>query len=186
MVVRHRLTWPSIRRPSIGFFHPTRSRPGVSRRKAAMPSHYPPDRSACMRKDGPSDQRYRIAGGKLLYSQHRDVRFPHLYELPTHALVHSRDFIKNILVHVVDTTVDARVIRAEFVDSLSVPLGPNELMETYGILFAVNPCVSTANKSTIPGLFELKPGTVVFAWPLRDDGVYREEDDIVEGWCLDG
>ena len=108
-----------------------------------MPSHYPPDRSACMHKDGPSDQRYRIAGGKLLYDQHRDIRFPHLYELPMHALVHSRNFIKNILVHVVDTTVDARVIRTEFIDTLSVPLGLNKLMEAYGILLVVNPCVST-------------------------------------------
>lgn len=36
------------------------------------------------------------------------------------------------------------------------------------------------------GLFELEPGTIVFARPLREDGIYKEEDDIVEGWCLDG
>jgi hypothetical protein len=26
----------------------------------------------------------------------------------------------------------------------------------------------------------------LFARPLTEDGVYREEDDIVEAWCLDG
>lgn len=32
----------------------------------------------------------------------------------------------------------------------------------------------------------MKPGTILFARPLREDGIYREEDDIVESWCLDG
>ena len=36
------------------------------------------------------------------------------------------------------------------------------------------------------GLLELKPGTILFACPLTVDGVYHEEDDIVEAWCLDG
>jgi len=31
----------------------------------------------------------------------------------------------------------------------------------------------------------MKPGTILFARPLREDGNYREEDDIVESWCLD-
>jgi len=36
------------------------------------------------------------------------------------------------------------------------------------------------------GLLELKPGTILFARPLTEDGVYQEENDIVEAWCLDG
>ena len=36
------------------------------------------------------------------------------------------------------------------------------------------------------GLLELEPGTILFARPLREDGIYREEDDIAESWCLDG
>lgn len=36
------------------------------------------------------------------------------------------------------------------------------------------------------GLLELKPGTILFARPLREDGIYLEENDIVESWCLDG
>ena len=38
----------------------------------------------------------------------------------------------------------------------------------------------------IPGLFELECGAILFARPLREDGEYREEDDIVESWCLNG
>jgi hypothetical protein len=36
------------------------------------------------------------------------------------------------------------------------------------------------------GLLELEPGTILFARPLTEDGVYLEEDDIAEAWCLDG
>lgn len=38
----------------------------------------------------------------------------------------------------------------------------------------------------LAGLFELKPGTILFARPLREDGIYNEENDIAEAWCLDG
>ena len=36
------------------------------------------------------------------------------------------------------------------------------------------------------GLFELTPGTILFARPLTGDGIYLEENDIAEAWCLDG
>lgn len=36
------------------------------------------------------------------------------------------------------------------------------------------------------GLLELEPGTILFARPLRKDGIYLEEHDIVVSWCLDG
>ena len=45
---------------------------------------------------------------------------------------------------------------------------------------------TTADNLLFLGLFELEPGTIVFAWPFREDGVYDKKDDIVEGWCLDG
>jgi hypothetical protein len=32
------------------------------------------------------------------------------------------------------------------------------------------------------GLFELEPGTILFARPLMEDGIYHEEHDIVEAW----
>jgi hypothetical protein len=149
-----------------------------------MPAPHLTDCSACMNRDGPSDHRYQVPGGTLSYSPKRDARFPYLYAVPAHALVHSPEYITKILVHVVDTSIDARVARAKFEKTLSVPLGPNALMASHGssrlfsfYLFPTDPCL---------GLFELEPGTIVFARPLREDGIYKEEDDIVEGWCLDG
>ena len=92
----------------------------------------PPNRSTHMHKDGPTDPCFHVAGGKLLYSPHRDARFPYLYTVLTHELVHSPKYLTNILVHVVDTLVDARIDHAKFANTLSVPLGPNVLMEKYG------------------------------------------------------
>ena len=85
-----------------------------------------------MTKDGPVDHRFQILGGTLKYNTKRDARFPYLYEIPTHALVHNPKYIKTILIHVVDTSVEALVTRAKFEKTLSVPLGPNAVMDNYG------------------------------------------------------
>lgn len=97
-----------------------------------MAAIHPSNCSTHMHKDGPTNPRFHVAGGKLLYSPHRDTHFPYLYTVPTHELVHSPKYLTKILVHVVDTSVDARVDRAKFANTLSVPLGPNVLMEKYG------------------------------------------------------
>jgi hypothetical protein len=99
-----------------------------------MPATYPADRSTYMSKEGPTDPRFRILGGELLYHPKRDGRFPYLYRIPTHALVHSPDHFKTILIRVVDTSVEARIRSAQFEQKLSVPLGPNALMDEYGTL----------------------------------------------------
>lgn len=99
-----------------------------------MPANYPLDRSAFMSQEGPSDPQFRIPGGVLLYHPQRDARFPYIYRLSTHALVHSPDHFNTILIRVVDTSVKARISRAQFDKTLSVPLGPNALMNEYGRL----------------------------------------------------
>jgi len=104
-----------------------------------MPAHstipiYPIDRSACMLEDGPIDHRFQITGGTLLYKPERDSRFPYIYSIPTHPLVHSPNYIKTILIHVVDTSIDARIARANYEKTLSVPLGPDGNMDSYGQL----------------------------------------------------
>lgn len=90
-----------------------------------------------MRQDGPSDRRFHITGGILLCHPQRDAHFPYLYRVSTHALVHSPNFFKTILVRVVDTSVDARSRCGQFNDTLSVPLGPNSLMSQYGALLRI-------------------------------------------------
>ena len=152
-------------------------------------SAYPIDCSSCMTEDGPEDDRFQIPGGTLLYNAGRDERFPYIYKLTTHALVHAPEFIKTILVHIVDTSIEERIRQAKFIKTLSVPLGPDAIMNNYGpfhnlnllfIIFEFHFYISMA------GLLELEPGTILFARPLREDGVYLEENDIAEAWCLDG
>ena len=97
-----------------------------------MEPRFPRDCSAFMNKEGPADPLFRIANGKLLYSATRDARFPYIYEIPTHSQVHCPQHIRKILIHVVNTSKSARIAHAKFADTLSVPLGPNELMAKYG------------------------------------------------------
>lgn len=98
-----------------------------------MPDFYPIDRTTCMNEEGPSDPRFRVHGGRLQYHPMRDSRFPYLYSVPTHALVHSPQYIKTILVHIVNTSCEARIECAKFDCTLSVPLGPNALMKEHGM-----------------------------------------------------
>ena len=98
-----------------------------------MPASYPVDRNTCMKEDGPTDPRFRVEGGHLQYHPKRDSRFPYLYSLSTHALVHSPQYIRKILIRIVDTSLEARIKCAKFDRTLSVPLGPNTLMKEYGM-----------------------------------------------------
>ena len=88
-----------------------------------------------MTNDGPTDRRFRIPGGILQYQPERDARFPYIYEIATHALVHALDQVNTIWIHVVDTSMDARIARARFEKTLSVPLGPNAFMDNRGQYF---------------------------------------------------
>ena len=67
-----------------------------------------------------------------MYHPLRDARFPYIYRISTHALVNSPEHFKTILIRVVDTSIKARISRAQFDKTLSVPLGPNSLMNEYG------------------------------------------------------
>ena len=97
-----------------------------------MPESYPLDCSTYMSEEGPADRRFHIPGGILQYHPKRDSRFPYLYRIPTHALVHSPDQFRIILIRIVDTSVEARICCGQFDKTLSVPLGPNTLMDEYG------------------------------------------------------
>ena len=122
---RNALVFPSL---LIGFPLP---RPDL----LPIPAFYPIDRTSCMNKDGPDDVRFRVHGGELQYLPNRNSRFPYVYSLPMHALLHSSQYIKKILIHIVDMSYEACVEHAKFDRTLSVPLGPNDLMKEYGALF---------------------------------------------------
>ena len=85
-----------------------------------------------MTNNGPADGHFKIPGGTLQYNAKRDVRFPSIYEISTHSLVHSPEYVKTIWIHIVDTSIEARKTRAEFEKTLSVPLGPDAFMNHYG------------------------------------------------------
>ena len=59
-------------------------------------------------------------------------------------------------------------------------------MENYGLYFPLRLFSILIFRFIVIGLFELESGTILFAWPLRKDGLYREEEDIVEAWSLNG
>ena len=100
-----------------------------------MPATFPKDRSACMRPEGPADPWYRILQGELLYNAECDARFPYIYCIPTHPLVHSLELMKQILIHIVDTSLEAWIDRVWWHKTLTVPLSPDKLMEKYGTSF---------------------------------------------------
>jgi hypothetical protein len=99
---------------------------------------YPSDWSTSMNQEGPSDRRFRIPGGALLYHPLRDARFPYIYRILSHPLVHSPQHFTTILIRVVDTSIKARISRAQFDKTLTVPLGPNSLMNEYGTLLVIS------------------------------------------------
>lgn len=97
-----------------------------------MPASYPVDCTTSMNEEGPSNPRFRVHSGCLQYLPAQDSRFPFLYSVPTHSLVHLPLYIKKILIHIVDTSSEACMECAKFNHTLSVPLGPNALMKEYG------------------------------------------------------
>ena len=97
-----------------------------------MDPNLPSEPSSYMNKEGPANSRFQIPNGKLLYDPNRNASLPYIYEIPSHALVHSPQHIKRILIHIVDTSEKARTAQANFESTLKVPLGPNDLMAKYG------------------------------------------------------
>ena len=97
-----------------------------------MPTAYPADKARCMCIDGPEDKRFVVDGGCLVYDEHRDERFPYLYEVPSHPLVHNTVAVKRILVYVIETDPAALKCRAAWEDTLCVPLGPDAAMAQHG------------------------------------------------------
>ena len=107
-----------------------------------MPVNYPVDCLTFMSKEGPPDPRFCILEDELVYHTQHNAHFPYLYCILTHALVHLPDHFKLILICVINTSVEARISCTQFDKGLSVPLGPNTLMDKYGmsvdILMATN------------------------------------------------
>ena len=87
-----------------------------------MPTLYPPDKSEYMRADGPKDKRFVVDHGSLVYCKRRDARFPYLYEVSSHPLVHNTEAVKRILVYIIDTDPAALKTLADWEETLGIPV----------------------------------------------------------------
>ena len=71
---------------------------------------YSKDCTTCVLKNGLIDHHFQ---GTLRYKPEPDSRFPYIYEILTHALVHSPKYIKTIFIHIVDTSIKARKVHTK-------------------------------------------------------------------------
>ena len=93
---------------------------------------YPSDKKGFMAKS-PSDPCKVVKNGTLCYHKNRDARFPYLYKVESHPLVHNTDVIKHIYVYVEDTRNAAMRVKRLFEKDLKVPLGPDKSMAGHGM-----------------------------------------------------
>jgi hypothetical protein len=95
-------------------------------------NQYPFDKKAFMAQT-PSDPLKIVKDGTLCYHNNRDARFPYLYKVESHPLVHNSDVIKHIYVYVEDTRSAAMRVKRLFEKDLKVPLGPDKTMASHGM-----------------------------------------------------
>jgi hypothetical protein len=93
---------------------------------------YPLDKKQFMAQN-PSDPLKIVKNGTLCYNKNRDARFPYLYKVESHPLVHNTDVIKHIYVYVEDTGTTAMRAKRLFEKDLKVPLGPDKTMAGHGM-----------------------------------------------------
>ncbi|KAJ3508347.1 hypothetical protein NLJ89_g5806 [Agrocybe chaxingu] len=125
-----------------------------------MPVLYPPKASGVSMATSPSAPDLEVPAGTLLHHANRNSRFPFLYRVESHPAVTNRDVVKHILVYIHDTSPEAQAEFLAFEESLEVPLGPDELIHSFG-------------------LFELEDGTVIFARPRGVEST--DQDELIAG-----
>jgi hypothetical protein len=94
-----------------------------------------------MRADGPTDKRFVVDHGCLVYYERCDKRFPYLYEVSSHPLVHNTQAVKRILVYIIDTDPAALKTIADWEDTLGIPLGPDATMDEHGKFLSILFCI---------------------------------------------
>lgn len=96
-----------------------------------MANIYPNTRIAVHNNQTPTDKRWCVKHGTLVYCQNRDIRFPLVWEVKDHTMTHGQSVMKNWVI-IVDTSSEARRKNAEFEESLKTPLGPDLYMKDFG------------------------------------------------------
>jgi len=125
-----------------------------------------------MDQDGPTEKEFRVSGGKLLYHPGRDSRFPYVYEMRRHPLDPTPQVKKRILVYVVDTSKGNSAKLHKWENSLSIPLGPDSVIDSYGGCFRV--FVDQIDNFAI-GLHRVDSSAALFA---RQRGCHDPKQDV--------
>jgi hypothetical protein len=99
-----------------------------------MSSLYPRNRDHCMNCYGPDNPALVVAEGTLIFDSNRDGRFPYLFEVQAHPLVHDLNAVKKIIVYIQDTSPEALKRQFSFEENLYIPLGPDKTMSDLGEL----------------------------------------------------
>jgi hypothetical protein len=113
---------------------------GIHASNSGPVSHYPLDGKEFMRKNGPTDPQFVVPDADLIISEQRDARFYYVYRLrsPHPHIQLNKDmpdaskYINETWVYIVDTSPEQQKDRFEFEETLSVPIGPDSLMEEIG------------------------------------------------------
>jgi hypothetical protein len=92
---------------------------------------YPSDKTRRM-AHASSDPLKIVKDGELFFHKNRDERFPYIYKVESHPLVHNTDVIKNIYVYIQDTRTEAMHAKRIFEKDLKVPLDPDRTMAFHG------------------------------------------------------
>ncbi|KAF8226626.1 hypothetical protein L208DRAFT_1499083 [Tricholoma matsutake] len=104
-----------------------------------------------------------VPDGVLLYNMNWDGRFPYIFQVNSHLLVHDCDSPRRILVYIQDTSVEGLEALEAFEASLEVPLGLNDSVSNLGI-------------------FEIDHDDLVFIRDMQDP---NPEKDVLGGWVSD-
>ena len=92
---------------------------------------YPSDKTRRMALT-PSDPLKIVKNGKLWFHRNRDGRFPYIYKVDSHPLVHNTNVIKHIYVYIEDTRTEAMHAKRLFEKDLKVLLGLDKTMAGHG------------------------------------------------------
>lgn len=92
---------------------------------------YPSTRTAVHNFQIPADKRFCVKNGTPVRCENRDIRFPKVWKVEDHPLVHG-SYTETIWVILVDTSDEGRAAASKFESTLTTPLGPDALMKEFG------------------------------------------------------
>jgi hypothetical protein len=101
-------------------------------------SRYPLDGKEFMRKNGPINEQYVVPDADLIILEWRDVCFYYVYRLRTphphiEIMPDASKYVNETWVYIVNTSPKEQKKRFEFEETLSVPIGPDSLMDELGV-----------------------------------------------------